>query len=189
MPATDSCIANEPCGQLFNEAQPPGALASTAVLLGGPRLRRPRRIKGTMPRKVFLGVWGVALAGFVEGQQAVPHSGNDHCFVAGQPALESATRQLGKRYQPTIWPDEEGHAPGASSDKSHPASFSVWAGVIRCDQSCATISQCCAFNRLERTNSASAASSSRLAVSAARRSAAEVRRVGCAQRRRLANVE
>jgi hypothetical protein len=62
-----------------------------------------------MPRQVFFGVWVVPFAGFIEGYQAVPHSGHDHCFVARQPALESAMRQVCERYLLAIWSDEEGH--------------------------------------------------------------------------------
>ena len=36
------------------------------------------------------------------------HSGDDHCFVATQPALQAATRQLGKRYPLAIRPDKKG---------------------------------------------------------------------------------
>src|SRR5436189_2652053 len=68
----------------------------------------PRRSKGIVPRQVVFGVWAVAFAGFIEGQQAVPHSGDDHGFVARQPALELTTRQLCKRYLLPIRPDEEG---------------------------------------------------------------------------------
>ena len=51
------------------------------------------------------------------------HSGDDHCFVARQPALEAATRQLGKRYPLAIRPDEEGRTNLRALPAGHSVSF------------------------------------------------------------------
>jgi len=49
----------------------------------------------------------VTSAGFVDGYQSVPDSGDHHCFVMRLPVLEVTTWQTGKFYLPTVRSDIE----------------------------------------------------------------------------------
>jgi len=55
-----------------------------------------------MPAQVSFGGQIVTSAGFVDGYQPVPDSGDHHCFVTRLPVLEVTTRQTGKFYLPAV---------------------------------------------------------------------------------------
>jgi hypothetical protein len=60
-----------------------------------------------MPAQVSFGGQIVTSAGFVDGYQTVPDSGDHHCFVTRLPVLEVTTWQTGKFYLPAVWSDKE----------------------------------------------------------------------------------
>src|SRR5262245_59234546 len=59
-----------------------------------------------MPTQVSFGGQIVASAGFVDGYQSVPDSGDHHCFVTRLPVLEVTTWQTGKFRLPAVRSDK-----------------------------------------------------------------------------------
>jgi hypothetical protein len=60
-----------------------------------------------IPTQVSFGGQIVTSAGFVDGYQSVPDSGNHHCFVTRLPVLEVTTWQPGKFYLRAVRSDKE----------------------------------------------------------------------------------
>jgi hypothetical protein len=94
-----------------------------------------------MPAQVSFGGQIVTSAGFVDGYQTVPDSGDHHCFVTRLPVLEVTTWQTGKFCLPAIRSDNEYHEdvlwaaapgrPGLQKKDAHASQY-VQQGYRRC---------------------------------------------------------
>jgi hypothetical protein len=94
-----------------------------------------------MPTQVSFGGQIVTSAGFVDGYQSVPDSGDQHCFVTRPPVLEVTTWQTVKFYLPAVRSDKEDHQdilwaavpghPGLQKKDAHASTY-VQQGYRRC---------------------------------------------------------